>query len=106
MKRCRGKCPSEEPSSWSEAGGEPAAPRAGGVAGLESSQPGLKNVVEEEVEQPETIHREKQKRLQRIEEASANLRQPKGGKLFCFLTKSQKSLAELELSNREELKIG
>lgn len=63
-------------------------------------------MVEEEVEPPKMIHREKQKRLQRIEEASANLREPMDGKLFCSLTKSQKCLAKLELPNREELKIG
>lgn len=50
-------------------------------------------------------HRGNQKRLQRIEEVSANLRKPRIGELFCFLTKSQKSLAKLELSNREGLKI-
>lgn len=79
----------------------------GGRAGSESGQLGIeKNAVEEEVEPPKMIRREKEKRLQRLEEASANLREPMDGKLFCFLTKSQKSLAKLELSNREELKIG
>lgn len=107
MKRCWGKCGSKKPSGWSAAGGRPAAPRAGGAAGSESGQLGIKkNAVEEEVEPPKMIGREKEKRLQRLEEASANLREPTDGKLFCFLTKSQKSLAKLELSNREELKIG
>lgn len=55
MRRCRGKCPSKEPSSWSETGGEPAALRAGGTAGIESSQLGIKNL--EEVEQPKMIQR-------------------------------------------------
>lgn len=77
------------------------------MAGIESSQRGLKNAgEEEEVEQPKTIHREKQKSLQRSEDVSANLRELVDGKLFRFLTKSQKSLAKLELSNREELKVG
>lgn len=66
----------------------------------------VETVAEEEVEPPKMMHREKQKRLQYIKEVSANLREPMDGKVCCFLTKSQKSLAKLELSNREELKIG
>lgn len=46
------------------------------------------------------------KALQQMDGPSASLREPKDGKCFCFLTWSQKSLAKLELSNREELKIG
>lgn len=59
------------------------------------------------MELPQSDMQKQQMPPARLREASTNLREPKDGKhFFSFLTNSQKSLAKIELSNKEELKIG
>lgn len=93
---CQGKCPSEDLSSWSRAGADPAAPRAGVDPGQPKCRGGgwrAQNDAQGEKEKAPGME-------------GANLREPMDGKVFHFLTKSQKCLAKLGLSEREELKTG
>lgn len=97
MERCRGKSPSKELSSCSQAGGElvmwgqrvrPAGDEewGGGCTGQNYT---------EGTRRGSSVSRK----------WAPTWGNPRIGELFCFLTKSQKSLATLELSNREGLKI-
>lgn len=81
---------------WSEAGADPAAPRAEGHPGQPKCGGGgwtAQNYAQGEKEKAPGME-------------GANLSKPMDGKVFSLLTKSQKSLAKLGLSKREELKIG